>query len=81
MTIIPEKSTVPDTDIEDPISAYEFAARAGVSPTSVYRKITAGIIVAKMYGKYKLIDWNKYKNVVFESNRTKNKDQNEPKTD
>lgn len=70
-----KKSTPKPEPTEDLVSAYQFAARCNpkVSATAVYNKIKAGIIIAKKVAGRDVIDWNKYKDVKFESNRTKNK--------
>lgn len=50
---------------EDLISAYEYAARKGVSATIVYRKVNSGEIEVKLIGKTKYIDWYKYNHIDF----------------
>lgn len=57
----------------DWVSAYEYAARKGITSSPVYDKMKSGIIQFTMFGKYKMIDWNKFKDITFESNRTKYK--------
>jgi hypothetical protein len=54
------------------VSAYEFGEKKGVAAVSVYYQMDQGNIETIKIGKYKYIDWNKYKDFEFpHSNRIK----------
>jgi hypothetical protein len=61
-----EQNNIPTRKNGGLIGAYKFAAKHGVTPMAVYRKINNGEITTVPDGKQQLIDWRAHDHITFD---------------